>query len=506
MRAGVALLLWGLAVPAWASDATLWLEKGVDTDRARQAAQKLGHADPELRALDDLVDAVQVVGVVDRRIEDLCGGPVELNDWRGRLVQARADLQFLDLSAGLAAFSRLEAELPCLTRRLAPDDVFRFHLSTAELHLVVAESRADDVEVASFHLDEARVAAARAVTAGPDMDAPEATLQAATDLLDAVRADARDAAPARVVVVGDAALVYDNGNPAEATPPARGSAPGRGHSLDVPAGTHVFQLSDPGDAAVVAVQLAELPPGSAAVVWARPDAAPMGRSELRAAVRTLATTGRAPVGLGPSLLALSGGGPAYVVTRDGERIRLWGADGQQVRLRLADPPVGRTAADTRAPRHGSPGTKGDLAMHLGLIGGLLDAPPTAPGAGLEVGGRVGLAVPVVLTVALDVAADRLPGVVEDWTGTGRVGLHGGLRLRPRSRLADLGVEGGVLAPVGHALADDARTLHGSVRGIGSLRLPPDSLVGLRLSAWGGLVTPGGWQAGGGLAVELLRDP
>ncbi len=477
------LLAATLGGPARAADARIWVEEGTHPGRAVFAAELLGHVQPQLHPLSELVDSVQVVGVIDRRIEDLCGGPVDLDDWRVRLDQGRGQVQLLDLSSALATFGILDAELPCLTRLVAPQDVVRFHLSKVELHLLVAQSRQDQPADVAFHQDEARFAARRAVTAGPDLPLPDDTLPEAAALVEAVRQAQLDAPRARVVVAGDARRVFDNGRPAAG-------------AVDVIPGTHVFQLTDAGGEQVIAVQLADLAPGSAAVVWARPDAAPMTRAELEAAVQTLETDGRAPVGLAPSLQALSSDGPAYVLTREGDRVRMWGADGDRVVLRIVDPPVGLSTAQDPQDE----GVSGDVAMSLGGVGKVV-GPGLDPAVGVEVGGRFGLHPMLALTLSVDVAAVAAP-LLEDWTDTGLVSGHGGLRWRLPSRLWDVGVEGGAMLVVG----DGGGDLLPSVRGVTSLRLPPVSLVGLRVGAFGGWLGPDGWQVGAGLSVDLLRDP
>ncbi|MCK6502334.1 hypothetical protein L6R53_02870 [Myxococcota bacterium] len=326
-RAPALALCLATAGPARAADATLWLASGVEPDRAREAAALLGHADPQLRPVGELSRAVQVIGVVDRRIEDLCGGPVPVETWRARLEEGRSQLQLLDVPGALATFGVLQAELPCLVGLLSPGDAFRFHLSAAEVDLVAARSEPAGSELVAFYTEEATRAARRAAATGPWMDPPADTLVEARQLLTRVRAEAAAQAPARVVVAGPWDRVWWNGTAADRVP------------FDVPAGTHVFQLTD-GTRAVVAVQVAELPPGGAAVVWARPDAAPLSTDDVIDAARTLAEAGRAPIGLAQSLWALSAEGPSYVVTGDDARVKLWGADGDLVRLRLVDPPEG----------------------------------------------------------------------------------------------------------------------------------------------------------------------
>lgn len=323
-----ALLLLGVgAGPARAEDATLWLASGVDSQRAVDAAALLGHVDPRVRPVGELARAVQVIGVVDRRIEDLCGGPVQVEAWRARLEQGRSQLQLLDVPGALATFGVLQAELPCLVGLLSPGDAFRFHLSAAEVDLVAASSEPPGSDLVAFYTDEATRAARRAAATGPWMDPPPDTLVQARQLLTRVRAEIAGQAPARVVVAGPADRVWWNGTAADRVP------------FDVPAGTHVFQLTD-GTRAVIAVQVAELAPGQAAVVWARPDAAPLSTDDVIAAARTLAEAGRAPIGLSQSLWVLSREGPSFLVTGDEQRVRLWGADGELVRLRLVDPPEG----------------------------------------------------------------------------------------------------------------------------------------------------------------------
>lgn len=479
-------LLWALLpASARATDATLWLASGVDADRARAAAALLGHVDAEVRPVGELARAVEVVGVVDRRIETLCGGPVDVGAWRTRLEEGRAQLQLLDLQGALSSFAMLEAELPCLTGLLSPGDVFRFHLSAAEVQLVTARSEPAGSELAGFYRSEARYAARRAAAAAPYVGVPADTLVEARQLLAQVRTELSAERPARVVVAGPYDRVWWNGTPADRVP------------FDVPPGTHVFQLTD-GTRRVVAVQVTELAPGGAAVIWARPDATPLSTDDVLEAARTLAETGRAPIGLAPSLRALSLDGPSYVVTGDAEQVKLWGADGELVRLRLVDPPSGRSTASERGRMSSGGGSGGgiDGALVVGLVGGVASS-PVQELAGVALGARVGVAAPVVLTASVEAAAHGLPGS-EDWPGTGRVAVHGGPRYRLPTRWWDVGVEGGVAVLVGQGSGGGALPL---VRGITSIRLPPTTLAGLRLSAHGGW-QPAGFVAGGALLLDL----
>jgi len=470
--------------PAHASDATLWLASGVDADRAREAATLLGHVDVAIRPVGELAHAVQVVGVVDRRIEDLCGGPVDVEAWRGRLSSGREQLQLLDLNGALSTFARLQAELPCLTGLLAPGDVFRFHLSSAEVDLVVARSESSSEDMADFYRREARAAAARAAASAPYGRPPDDTLVEARQLLTSVRAAQSNQRPARVVVAGPHERVWWDGTPADRVP------------FDVPPGTHVFQLTD-GSRKVVAVQVAVLGPGDAAVVWARPDATPLSTDDIQAAVRTLAQTGRAPIGLAQSLRALSLDGPSYIVTGDEHGVALWGADGDMVRLKLVDPPVSASGQSRKATQAASSSPGLDGAFVLGPSLGI-ELPGAAPLLGILVGGRVGVARSAVLTISVDSAARDLPGST-GWPATGRVSVVAGARYRLPARWWDVGVEGGFAASVGHGLGD---TRPVPVLGaVSSLRLPAQTLVGVRLSgraAW----QPGGVVAGGAVLLDL----
>jgi len=302
----------------------------VDVDQARHSLSLIGKTDPEVHSIEALATAVQIVGVVDRRVEDMCGGPASVQAWRDELARGRSALQLLDLEQALASFGLLDAELPCLTGLLSPGDTFRFYLSATELDLVQARSRGDDPTLAAFYLGEAERSARRAAAAGPYVRIPTDTLTEARELLGRVRAEQARQAPARVAVAGPAEQVWWDGTPADKVP------------FDVPAGTHVFQLTAPDSATVVAVQVVDLAPGQPVVVWARPDALPLTTPDLQRAALTLAESGRAPVGLAPTLRALSASGPSFVVTGDADQLRFWGADGDIVRLSLVDPPQGST--------------------------------------------------------------------------------------------------------------------------------------------------------------------
>ncbi|MCB9777476.1 MAG: hypothetical protein H6742_02805 [Alphaproteobacteria bacterium] len=314
------MLLSGAGV-ARAAPATLWVQPGISAERARAAAAMLGHGDAAVEPLGALPAAVQVVQVVDRRIEQLCGGPVSLSAWRAEVADGRRALQTLDIDGALASMALAEADLPCVTEKLAPADAFSFFLATAEVHLVASHAVGRDEGEARIQRDSARYAAGRAAAAGALLQPPADTLREAAELLGEVRAGLRGEPPARVVVAGDVGRVWLDGQAMR-------------ESVDVLPGAHVVQLTDR-EGAVVAVELVEVGPGAAVVVWARPDDVPLTRESLEAGVSLLASEGRAPVGLGPALHALD---PAFVVTGNDQQLRIFGADDGRVRLRLVDPP------------------------------------------------------------------------------------------------------------------------------------------------------------------------
>jgi hypothetical protein len=286
--------------------------------------ERVGDRVVELRPLSRLGEDVRVAALVDRRVEELCGGPVAVEDWRQRLVQARAHLQRLELPEALAAFGLLEAELPCLTELILPGDAFRFHLASVELHVVAAGWNRLDPALEAFHRQQARLSAARAAAIGPKVHIPADTLAEAEELLNQVRTGLSGELPVRMVVVGPPEQVWWNGSPARAEP------------FEVPPGTQILQLTD-GGTRVVAVQVVEVPAGGSLVVWARPEAAPLTGAEVSEAALSLAQSGRISMVLAPGLQALSHRRAAYLVTEAEGRLRVWAEQGGKVLIKLVEP-------------------------------------------------------------------------------------------------------------------------------------------------------------------------
>lgn len=309
---------------ARAGDAVVWLAEGIDEGRARAVVELLGDPVIEVRPLSRLGEDVRVAALVDRRVEELCGGPVAVEDWRLRLLQGRAHLQRLELSEALAAFALLEAELPCLTELILPGDAFRFHLASVELHVVAAGWNSADPALAAFHRQQARLSAARAAAIGPKVHLPADTLPDAVDLLNQVRSGQSGELPARVVVVGPPDQVWWNGSPARAEP------------FEVPPGTQILQLTE-GGTQVVAVQVVEVPPGGSLVVWARRESAALTGAEFGEAALSLARSGRVSMVLAPGLQALSHRRAAYIVTETEGRLRVWSEQGGRVLIKLIEP-------------------------------------------------------------------------------------------------------------------------------------------------------------------------
>lgn len=309
----------------------VWLAEGIDEGRARAVVEVLGDPVVEVRPLSRLAEDVRVAALVDRQVEELCGGPVAVEDWRQRLLQGRTHLQRLELPEALAAFGLLEAELPCLTELILPGDAFRFHLASVELHFVAAGWNIADPALTAFHRQQARLAAGRAAAIGPKVHLPADTLPDAVELLNQVRSGQSGELPARVVVVGPTELVWWNGSPALAEP------------FEVPPGTQILQLTD-GGTQVVAVQVVEVPPGGSLVVWARRESAPLTGAELGEAALSLARSGRVSMVLAPGLLALSHRRAAYLVTETEGRLKVWSEQGGKVLIKLVEPvsePVGK---------------------------------------------------------------------------------------------------------------------------------------------------------------------
>lgn len=289
----------------------------------------------ESRPLGELHRDVIVAPLVDRRLEQLCGGPVGAMDWRLRLGEARRALQRLELGPALAGFAVLEAELPCLTERLAPEEQLRYRVGAIELHLVA--SRLHPPDARAFHLAQARRAAAQAAALGSGLEPPGDTLDEALVALQEARREASGEAPARAVVVGPAERVWWGGRPAG------------GAVLDLPAGEHLLQLTDEGDR-VIAVQLVELAPGGALVIWARPESSPLSGEEVRDGVRALQDGGSASLGLAPALRALSARQEAMIAVRTAGRLRVWSEQDGKLRLRIAEPEPERPGRGGGRPR------------------------------------------------------------------------------------------------------------------------------------------------------------
>lgn len=309
---------------AEASEAAIWLGPEVDEARARAAVELLGETVVEVRPLAGLADDLRVVGLLDRSVEELCGGPIAVEDWRQRLERGRASLQGLVLSEALSGFGVLEAELPCLTELILPGDAFRFHLASVELHRVAAALNAADPTLVAFHEREARLSAGRAAAIGPKVHLPADTLPEAVALLNEVRTAQSVQLPVRLVVFGPAERVWWNGTPAQADP------------FEVPAGTQILQLTD-GGTAVVAVGVVDLLPGEAVLVWADRDIDAPTAAEIGEAAHALGEHGRTSMVLGPVVQALNHRRAAYLVTEHDGRLRVWAEQGGKIMIKLAEP-------------------------------------------------------------------------------------------------------------------------------------------------------------------------
>lgn len=485
LAALMAWLVWAMPARA-APQAIVYLADGVDRVHALKALNRLGLDRVVLRDEQSLVEDLHVVPLVDRRAAQQCGGAgahVDLASWRSRMRAARTRVQMLDLDGALAAFSALEADLACLDEVPTPGDLFHWLLGDAEAHLFEAQET-DDPQQQAFQENEARHLLLQAASFGDDMVVPEDLApEARTGLAEAREVLDRKPA-ARVRVAGPGGVVYWNGRPAQPV------------AFRVPPGTHLVQVRA-GDR-VAAVALVRVRAGDTVLVWAGPGLPRVGAGDVRAAIGVLATTGEARAFLAPGLDALSLGAPALLVTGDHERIRIWGTDGDHLLLRLVDPPEAppRTVAGASDER--------DYALRLSAEGQWVLGLDDQPLVGFALGGRVGIASPLVLGFALDGLAAALPGIEPGpWPDRGLVGARLGVRWREPSRLVDLGVEGGAALPMRYAVgALPGGYLVFPLGGVvASLGLPPHGPAGVRVELGAGRV-PDGWYFGGSLGAEI----
>ncbi len=268
------LLLWPGA--AWAAPVLVVMtgSEAEDADAAERALRRLG-SDAPARALTvpQLLEEVRVVAL-DRRTEDAgCGGPIWVEDWLGRVLQAEEAVQLLDFNGALALVNELELEVGCLERVPVREDLLRLHLVAASAALLASKTSNETMQ--RFYADRLVLAAQAARGLGDDLLLPPGLDPAIQRLVETVEIPA--AVP--VAAGGDGGRVFVDGQPV-----------GRSGARMVP-GMRLVQVRGDGGATEVTAALLyplELP----TVLYA----GSLGRDQL---ARDLTATAQ---GLGASLL------------------------------------------------------------------------------------------------------------------------------------------------------------------------------------------------------------
>lgn len=462
---------------------------GVSEAAARAALAHAGRGDAVLVSADDLLRAVDVVGVVALPVDE-CGAAVALDAWQGRLGGARARIQLLDLERALGDLVALEVETACLVAPVAASDLLRLELTLAEAHHLLAQAAADDAGKRAFHEGEADQALARAAVVGVSLATPAEVDPAVVSAYDAARARLAEERQPLVHVAGPGARVGARFNGRPLSPDPFRAFPGS---------NLVQAASGPRVAAAVRVRLE---PRTRTLFWLAPGQAPYTEADLAADLDALAVAAPAPA-VRPRLAAAG---------------RLLGTD--VLFVTEGEPSVWAVDRGTLTPL-GPEGEGGavdawGVALGLGASGGWSDlgldglAGPRGGPAGWA---RVGIApwTALALTTHPDAVAhpideERGGGTLWQATVPVRAGVRFGRRVAAVAPEAgvDVGVHWfGPYEEVRDGVPVVAHRASFLAVGAAGAAVAVGPAAALRVEAWGGLGL-GYRVAGGYLGVEWRR--